>query len=351
MTSPAPSSRRAAHSESPAVSSPIPSTPIAIVLAADEHFGMPLVVTLHSALANLRAGACAEVFVLDGGLSRHTRDRLHCLTARHDARLRVLTPDLDRYRTPGLGTQKRFSPINYARIHLDEYLPSSIKRVIYLDCDLLVEKDLSALWEIDVGNAVLLAVQDQVIPHVSSSMGIQRWQALGLSPKTPFFNSGVMAMNVPRYRAEGIGEQVFDYLLRYRGQLNLFGNQEGFNAVLAGRWIPLDGRWNVVHAAYDPAWRRRTEEREGYRIPHEVLTRSPHIIHFTDKTKPWEPMSQHPARGRFYHYLYDSQYFSSLEYLRWRAPHDTCRAYHWLRRASRSFRHRIGLRKPIVGTS
>lgn len=324
---------------------------IAMVLAADERFGMPLGVTLHSALTNLRVGVHAEVFVLDGGLSSDTRDRLCRVVARHDATLQFISPDLDRYRTPRLGTQERFSPINFARIHLDAYLLSRLDRVLYLDCDLVVERDLSTLWEVEFGDTLLLAVQDQAIPRVSSSLGIQRWCALGLSPEMPFFNSGMMVINLPRYRRESIGRQVFNYLLQYREQLNLFGNQEGFNAVLAGRWTPLDGRWNVVHAAYDPAWRRRTAEREGYRIPHEVLTRAPYIIHFTDDTNPWDPRSQHPARNRFYRALRNSRYLSPTEYLRWRTSQDTRRAYHWLRRTSRPLRHRIGLRKSLVGSS
>lgn len=323
---------------------------IVLVLSADEAFGMPMAVTLHSALHNLRPALRAEIFVLDGGLGEFTRGRLRQIAARHGATLHFVVPNLDRYRTPRLGTQDRFSAINYARIHLAESLPERVERAVYLDCDLLVERDLGALMEIPFDDAVLLAVQDAVIPFVSSTLGVQRWRALGYPPDTPFFNSGLMVVNLVRYRTEQIGAQVFDYLLRYRDELNLFGNQEGFNAILAERWAPLDPRWNVVHGVYDPAWRRRTEEREGIRIPHRALTAAPYAIHFTADTKPWEPSSQHPARGRFYHYLWQSHFFPRSEHLRWRLAHDARRAYHWLRRASRPVRHTLGITASRIGT-
>ena len=334
-----------ARARGPSISTNGATDSIVLVLSADESFGLPLGVTLYSALQNLRAGWDAEVFVLDGGLLAQTRDRLRRVADGQGAALRFVRPALDRYRTPRLKTQERFSPINYARIHLDECLPERVERAVYLDADLVVEGDLSRLWEVAFGGAVLLAVQDQMIPFVSATMGVQRWQALGLSPETPFFNSGLMVVHVPRYRAEAVGARVFDYLLRFRDQLNLPGNQEGFNAILAGRWKPLDTRWNVVHGVYDPAWRRRTERNEGYRIPAQALTADPHVIHFTDNSKPWDPASHHPARNRFYRYLRHSGFLTRPEYLAWRALHDGRRAYHWLRRASRPLRHLLGLRK------
>lgn len=320
--------------------------PVTLVLSADEHFGLPLGVTVHSALRNLEEGRNAEVYVLDGGLTDETKKRLERIVVREaESSLHFIEPDLERYRDSRLGTQVRFTPVNYARIHAAEYLPTRIQRAIYLDADVVVEHDLGKLWSMDFDGNVLLAVQDQLIPFVSSSMGVRRWRELGLQPDMPFFNSGVMVMNLERYRQEEIGAQVFDYLLRYRDELNLFGNQEGFNSVLAGRWKSLDLRWNVIHVAFDPQECEDIARREGFRVPHSRLTQDPYIIHFTADTKPWHPYCRHPARTRFYDHLQESSFLSWPEYLLWRARHRLLSFVEWLRHASRPYRHKLRRKK------
>ncbi|KAJ6311317.1 hypothetical protein OIU77_013146 [Salix suchowensis] len=48
-------------------------------------------------------------------------------------------------------------PLNYARIYLADIIPSDVKRVIYLDSDLVVVDDIAKLWEVDLENRVLAA--------------------------------------------------------------------------------------------------------------------------------------------------------------------------------------------------
>ena len=324
--------------------------PVTLVLSADEAFGMPLAVTLYSALHNLATDRRAAVYVLDGGLSEDTKRRVRVIAASHDATLNFIVPELARYDSPRLGTQDRFSPINYARIHLADYLPKRIERAIYMDCDLIVERDLSELWTKDFGDSLLLGVRDQLIPYVSSSFGVKRWREIGLPPDTPFFNAGMMVIDLPRYRREQIGDQVFDYLLRYRDRLNLYGNQEGFNGVLATRWKPLDLRWNVIDRSYDPAERKKIEEREGFRIP-AALSRSPYVIHYTDHSKPWQPTCSHPARHRFLYYLRASRFYSPPEMLLWRVEYTTRRAVNWTRERTRPYRHKLGLRRRLFSSA
>ena len=333
----------------PSASQPTRDDPIALVLAADEAFGMPLGVTMHSALHTLRAGRSAEVYVLDGGLKGETRARIRRIAEAQGASLTFVALDKTLYDDPRLRIEERFSLSTLARIHMDRALPSRIRRAVYLDSDIVVENDLSRLWEVPFGDHVVLAVQDQFIPYVSARYGVQRWRALGLSPDAPFFNSGMLVVNLPRYRDEQIGDQVFEYLLRHGDELNLGADQEGFNAVLSGRWGPLDLRWNVLHVTYNPTRCRAVEREEGFRIPHETLTRDPYVIHFTDDSKPWDPACMHPARHRFRWHLRRSGYLSRGEYLRWHLGHDACRLFHWVRRRSRPLRHVVGLRKRPLG--
>ena len=51
------------------------------------------------------------------------------------------------------------------------FLPKSVDKVIYLDCDLLVRGDLLELWELPVESVDLWAARDIACPYVDAQKG------------------------------------------------------------------------------------------------------------------------------------------------------------------------------------
>src|SRR4029078_7881450 len=60
----------------------------------------------------------------------------------------------------------RMSLTTYQKLLLDEWLPRDLKRVIWLDCDLLVLADIAPLWN-STGGHILLAGADPPVAHAS----------------------------------------------------------------------------------------------------------------------------------------------------------------------------------------
>ncbi len=52
------------------------------------------------------------------------------------------------------------SVATYYRLRIPEILPQNISKALYLDGDIIVEQDLKELWNLDLSNAVLGAVED-----------------------------------------------------------------------------------------------------------------------------------------------------------------------------------------------
>ncbi|MFO8233654.1 MAG: glycosyltransferase family 8 protein, partial [Longimonas sp.] len=223
----------------------LPSHRLTFVLSADDAYARPLAVAAYSALAHLAPNWSADIYVIDGGISAAHRARiarvveaapapttLHWLTVRPD-RVQDL-PVLNDW----------ISTSAYLRLYLPELLPNTCERVIYLDSDLLVNASLVPLWTEPLDEVALCAVQDYYTPYVSSTRGLDYYQELDLSPRTPYFNAGVMAINLSYWRAHNIGQTALQYIETYRDRLN-FHDQEGLNAAVAGRWKPLDPTWNL----------------------------------------------------------------------------------------------------------
>ncbi|HET6566614.1 MAG TPA: glycosyltransferase family 8 protein [Rhodothermales bacterium] len=264
--------------------------PIVLVCAADDTYAMPLAVTLYSALAHVRSGSEIRLYVLDGGISERNRARLYhvCRSERVALQIEWVRPDASVL--SGLEGCKWISPAAYLRLLIPDVVPEGLNKAIYLDCDLIVEADLAQLWEEEMGDQAVLAVRDFGVPYVSSRYGIRQYADLGLSADQPYLNSGVLVMNLKRWREECVREKVVQYVNAFREDLQ-FADQDGLNVVLAERWGMLEERWNVSPRLWRLDTSKRTGRDAAFReelgsMREEILTQ-PHIFHFCGASKPW----------------------------------------------------------------
>jgi hypothetical protein len=157
--------------------------------------------------------------------------------------------------------------------------------VIYLDADILIQKDLFELWEQDMHGKIVLAVQDSYI---------QRFPALNLpaqpGPEQPYFNSGVMMIDLEAWRAAGIEPCCLEAAMRLPRRTKWL-DQHVLNACLVGRWGRLPPVWNKqFFLDVFPDWRCSPYEEEEF---HEARS-NPAIIHFCSRSKPWHTFCDHP---------------------------------------------------------
>lgn len=255
--------------------------PILVACAADEHYVMPLAVMLTSMVERLEPRRAISVHVIDGGIQPADRRRLFEFLSRPNVSINWL-PGRSRARS-GLPVWGRLRPAVYERLALHEYLPSGASKVIWLDCDLVVTHDLARLWDTGMGDRHLLAVQDMIVPYVSSPMGVARHHELGLSSEQKYFNAGVMVMNLARWREDEVAARVMAYLERYREDV-FFLEQEALNVVLADGWGELDPRWNQNAGVAGRSFYRPTHLDAA---TYERVVNDPWIVHFTGSLKPW----------------------------------------------------------------
>jgi lipopolysaccharide biosynthesis glycosyltransferase len=270
--------------------------PIVVACAADERYVMPLAVMLTSLVDRLdpRRALCAHVF--DGGISRADRERLSASLGRSNATLRWITSRPEAL--PKLPVWGRLSPAVYQRLMVPQLLPESVGKAIWLDCDVVIQHDLAALWDTDLGDRYLLAAQDMVVPYVSSFFGVKHHAELGIDASARYFNAGVMVVNLALWREHGVVGRVVEYLHRYRDDV-VFLEQEALNAVLAGKWGELDPRWNQnAGVSGRPFFKARHMDERTYRL----VVQDPWIVHFSGNIKPWMT-TETPSTALYFGYL------------------------------------------------
>jgi len=297
----------------PIKSPPATSAELTVVAAADEGYAVPLAVTIRSALDRLAPNRTMRLMVLDGGLVDDSKVRL--LQSWRDPRLTVewLRPNVEA--VGDLPVSHHISSAAYLRLQMPELLPADVTRAIYLDSDMLVERDLGALWDEPQGGHAALVVQDYAAPyldaamaapnfarcqrHLAAAMPVANFRELGLPADGQYFNSGLLVIDLAHWRRDGISEQVLDCLRRHRQHV-LWWDQYALNVVLAGKWRALDRRWNQgAHIYSYPDWTESPFDCEEF----ARLRTDPWIVHFCSPTKPWHYFCRHPHTRAFYRCL------------------------------------------------
>jgi len=270
--------------------------PIVIGCAANARFVLPLAVTLGSALANLDPGCWLDVYAIGDNIEPNDQCKVvRSLKGRAD--VHWLRPQRSEF--SGLPLWGRMSIVTYDKLALSQLLPSSVRKVIWLDSDLLVLGDLARLWAEDMGAYHALAAQDAIVPHAGSHFGIAGYRELGIGGNAGYFNAGVMVLNVALWRQDDIGGRALAYLKRYRNRVS-FWDQEALNAVLVGKWRELDMRWNWNVILDRPGCARRLgyDERGTSRPEGD-----PWILHFTGSLKPWACRSRSARHTLYFQYV------------------------------------------------
>ena len=274
--------------------------PIAIVCAADDGYSMPFTVTARSLLENLGKDQKVNLYVIDGGISEKNKAKILKSLDFESCSLQWLKPPEDWLQDiPDLPGSERIKIPAYYRLFIPQLLPPNLSKAIYLDSDLVICQDIGKLWKEELGESYLLAVQDTVAPFVSSLMGLKLYKELGLKADDKFFNSGVLVINLDRWRLDHVSEKVVKYLVANQEYV-ISHDQDGLNAILANKWTELDPAWNQQPEIFSYAsWKDSLFSEEIY----NRLVTDPYIVHFATGGKPWNTREPHPFKHLFFKYV------------------------------------------------
>lgn len=268
--------------------------PISVCTITDDAYAPYAAVMLASLFAHHEKGE-VRAFVLTGGLSDTNREKLVETGARFANALSCRTVE------PGLLSElsrawtHSYIPLDaFYKFWIAEVL-SELPRVLYLDGDIIVTGDLRELYYTDFDGALAAAVQTYDEP----AWGLSLAERFGLSLTHRYFNSGVMLLDLARWRTEGIARQMSERALEKQA-----ADEIVFNLVLCDRCKTLHPRYNVgPHLSW---FADRLYVPGHYLFPAAAYAEAaerPAIVHFCGPTKPWQYRTIHPQKHLFSEYL------------------------------------------------
>lgn len=255
-----------------------------IALANDEYYFTGLWSTLMSLLASTPDASNLRIHVIDTGIEDASWERLSIAVAKHPSPptllRKVFPPDeLDKIRVPG----QRY-PIT--KLFLPELLDCD--RVLYLDSDLLIFRDVSELQAIDLAGHACAAVINEDAGTLDFDLTQKQFQRLNLDPKSNYFNAGLLYMNLAYWRFNDLTNRCLNYMKAHTYRL---AEQSAINAVMNDEILPLDKNWNRL---------------ANFLTPAEVASPC-FIIHYTSH-KPWLLHSDSPVMILWRKFTHDTKF-------------------------------------------
>ncbi len=216
--------------------------PVRLMLAADRNV-LRWVPTVLNSVRHSTPGALEVVLVVDAVREEDERELRRVLP-----RLDIRLMPIDGGRVRGLGTLAHISTISYARLLMPEMV--DWPRFVYLDVDVVVERDLGELQATDLAGAHYAGV------HYAGEL-----------------NAGVLVIDAERWRREGLATRTLAWAAETRPKMM---EQAAIAHVLGDSVRELDERWNCI---VDPLWGRvRMRNTAGV---------EPYITHYITCFKPW----------------------------------------------------------------
>ena len=167
---------------------------------------MSLCVAFTSLITSLSSDVNVNFYVVDMDIDEQNKQRIRKSIDKFGqrAQLEFLTPNYERFsHLPRIGT---FGIEIYLRLDLDLLLPQEIGYVLYIDADIVAVRDVSPLLSLDMENQVMGAVLDEALPQMGYAVpeACLQWK---LDMAAPYFNSGVLWINLKRWREEQITQK------------------------------------------------------------------------------------------------------------------------------------------------
>lgn len=179
----------------------------------------------------------------------------------------------------------------YYRIVIPNILVNQTSKILYLDTDIVVCKNLKPLWEIKIDNYTIAAVNE---------LNFDGPARLNFDEKYKYFNAGILLINAQNWVSQNLQETLFSYIKLHKSKLT-FWDQDALNANLYNKRLTLEPQWNQLSPVFEVNNNTLLKVYSADEI--KILKISPAIVHYSGSSKPWNYLNIHPFKGEYYKYL------------------------------------------------
>ena len=235
-------------------------TKIAVCFGCDNNYVQHLAATISSILKSKNENEFLNFYIIDGGITKQNKKKLEFFQNNYDCKIEYVKPDMDKLKNCNTFKGDYISLATYYRLFIPELLQKEDK-VLYLDCDIIVRKPLSELYNKDFANCLILGIIDVAAKYHSLRLGLKK-----------YINAGVILINSKKMRDINSDAMIIDWINSNNEKIECH-DQDVINAVFNPEIKYIEDKWNAqVKKEHDTRF-------SGIK--------DPSILHFISPKKPW----------------------------------------------------------------
>lgn len=271
--------------------------PMHIVYSSDDNYAQHLGASVYSLLVH-NSDVETVIYVIDNGISSENKEKLRQIAACFPLSEIRWIDFSDWSEKLTLNMQWSISRSAYGRLFIGSMLPEDVTKCLYMDCDIIICDKLNELWNFDMEGRVLAAVQDTVNDATKNSVG--------LKTSEQYFNSGVLLIDLEKWRLIGAEEMCMQFISKRNGSVThhdqgvlngLFHNDVSF--------LPLKYNVMTIHYIMSRVGILNYFHEESPFYSEKEITQAkvhPTVLHYTPSftSRPWVKTCRHPLKKLYW---------------------------------------------------
>lgn len=267
--------------------------PVSICFASDDNYAPYLKVAIYSLLCNRNRERSYDIIILHKRISReHQGEILGLADGKSGVSIRfVNVVEADRELQSDVGCYYAVET-NY-RLLLFSKLFQNYRRMLYLDCDIIVTGDVGELFDVDLEGKSAAGVEDvgfRWLAYTKRAIFLDNkpynvlnycTDVLGIKDPGGYVNAGVLLFDLEKCRQKVSFRDVVETL---HSRNFFYNDQDVLNILLEGNIKQVDCKWNYMN---NIAFYLECDRKEFRELYLDLYREDYRIIHYISAKKPW----------------------------------------------------------------
>ena len=267
--------------------------PVSICFASDDNYAPYLKVAIYSLLCNRNRERSYDIIILHKRISKeHQGEILGLADGKSGVSIRfVNVVEADRELQSDVGCYYAVET-NY-RLLLFSKLFQNYRRILYLDCDIIVTGDVGELFDVDLEGKSAAGVEDvgfRWLAYTKRAIFLDNkpynvlnycTDVLGMKDPGSYVNAGVLLFDLEKCRQKVSFRDVVETL---HSRNFFYNDQDVLNILLEGNIKQVDCKWNYMN---NIAFYLECDRKEFRELYLDLRREDYRIIHYISAKKPW----------------------------------------------------------------
>ncbi len=260
---------------------------VPVVLAANQNY-VPILYTCAQSIVNHTSNERKyEIYVFHTDIEKESQKVFHEQLERDNVRFTFIdvTRHVLGYR---LEAKEHITTETFYRFLILDIL-KGYDKVLYLDCDMIIMRDIAELYDIELGNTLIGAVKDPDFMGqcngANPATGKYCREVLKIKSPFQYFQAGVLLFNVAELKKVTTVKELLE--MSDTG-IYKYSDQDILNIICEDRVTYLDMAWNLLVDCNHERWHEVIKFAPYYILDeYEEARKHPYIIHYAGFLKPW----------------------------------------------------------------